>query len=381
MKKIMWILSLIVGTGLSASAQNQDPYNDNTSDETYYNDNSNYNEEQADNSGMSYQTFYDQLSPYGNWVNYPGYGYVWVPQVDEGFSPYMTSGHWEYTDMGWTWVSDYQWGWATFHYGRWFEDPDYGGWLWIPGYDWAPAWVNWGNYEGYYCWTPIGPRDYVNGQWGYGGYDHHWFCLPHERMGEANIGRYIVGNQVVNHDSHDFASRVTIIHNTNVYSRSVFNAGPKVEDVEHVVNHPITRAVISNSNNPGRTQVHGNTINIYRPNVSRNATEQHAVPSKVINPSEIEHNNAPANNRAEQPHSSPARTNDQQPSRSSWTPPRQSTPQPRQSEPAQRSGGFIPSERPAMQEQRSAPMEQRSAPAPSFHAPSGGGGHVGGGRH
>ena len=92
-------------------------YNDNTNngDDSYYNEDNSYNEEQADNSGMSYQTFYDQLSPYGSWINYPGYGYVWVPQANAGFSPYETDGSWQYTDYGWTWVSDYAWGWATFH--------------------------------------------------------------------------------------------------------------------------------------------------------------------------------------------------------------------------------------------------------------------------
>ena len=390
MKKIIWIVSLIVGTSALGFAQNQDPYYDNTNntDDVYYNDQNNYNEYQADNDGMSYQTFYDQLSPFGSWINYSGYGYVWVPQADAGFSPYMTAGHWEYTDMGWTWVSDYEWGWATFHYGRWFFDAYYGGWLWLPGYDWAPAWVNWGYYEGYYCWTPIGPRDYVNGRWGYGNYEHQWNCLPREHMGEPFISRYMTTNNVINHDRRDFESRVTIINNTNVYNRSVFNAGPKVEEVERVVNHPINRTVINASAKPGKTEIHGNTINIYRPAVTRNPGQQHAVPARVVNPTEIQHNNntqprtEPSHTNTE-PRTEPARNNEpRQQEWHNWTPPRQNTPrpepqmQPRQTEPTQRynGGGFIPSERPSYQ--------QHSAPMPSFHAPSGGGGHMGGGgRH
>ena len=27
------------------------------------------------------QVFYDQLSPYGQWVNYGNYGYVWIPSA------------------------------------------------------------------------------------------------------------------------------------------------------------------------------------------------------------------------------------------------------------------------------------------------------------
>jgi hypothetical protein len=403
MKKIFWIMSLIVASCSWSYAQNQDPYNDNTnSDDTYYNnDNSGYNEQQSDNDGVSYQTFYDQLSPYGSWINYPGYGYVWEPQqANPGFSPYSTDGHWVYTDMGWTWASDYAWGWATFHYGRWFEDPEYGGWLWMPGYDWAPAWVTWGQYDGYYCWAPVGPRDYVNGHWGYGNYDHHWNCLPQGHMGEQHISGYIVNNTVVDHDRKHFESAVAIIRNNNTYNGSVFNAGPRAQEVEKITGRPIAKVAINNTSTPGKTQVRGNEINIYRPAVNRNPNQQHAVPGKVVNPAEQHNTTNPARNEQrttttpERNTPTPARENTNtertqpertQPERSqpSWSAPRQSTPQ--ESRP---SGGFIPSERPAQQmprsepmQQRSAPMQQHSAPAPSFHASPSMGGGARGGRH
>ena len=47
---------------------------------------------------ISYQTFYDELSPYGEWVDYPDYGYVWVPSESPGFRPYETSRPWVWTD-------------------------------------------------------------------------------------------------------------------------------------------------------------------------------------------------------------------------------------------------------------------------------------------
>src|SRR5579871_6295154 len=72
---------------------------------------------------VTYQTFYDELSPYGQWIDYPEYGYVWMPNVGPGFKPYATNGQWVYTEDGWTWSSGYNWGWAAFHYGRWFMDP------------------------------------------------------------------------------------------------------------------------------------------------------------------------------------------------------------------------------------------------------------------
>src|SRR5882757_1439338 len=46
------------------------------------------------------QEFYDNLQPYGTWVSDDQYGNVWVPDVDEGFRPYATRGHWVVTDYG-----------------------------------------------------------------------------------------------------------------------------------------------------------------------------------------------------------------------------------------------------------------------------------------
>ena len=105
---------------------------------------------------VSFQQFYDELSPYGEWVDDPDYGYIWVPDVEPDFQPYATNGRWVMTDYGNTWVSNYNWGWAPFHYGRWNYNNRFG-WSWVPGYEWGPAWVNWRSGGGYYGWTPLGP--------------------------------------------------------------------------------------------------------------------------------------------------------------------------------------------------------------------------------
>ena len=106
---------------------------------------------------VTFQTFYDELSPYGEWIRNPNNpGYVWVPNAGPGFAPYKTAGHWANTNYGWTWISDYRWGWAPFHYGRWGRDP-YFGWYWEPGYEWGPAWVTWRKAPGYYGWAPMAP--------------------------------------------------------------------------------------------------------------------------------------------------------------------------------------------------------------------------------
>lgn len=92
------------------------------------------------------QRWRPSLAPYGQWVDDPNYGLIWVPDrgtVGEHFAPYVTSGHWELdVNNEWVWVSDYPFGDVVFHYGRWvWIDPM--GWAWIPGNRYASAWVVW----------------------------------------------------------------------------------------------------------------------------------------------------------------------------------------------------------------------------------------------
>ena len=98
---------------------------------------------------------YDELASHGAWVNVPGYGTVWCPEVYAGWRPY-TVGYWAYTNDGWFWASDDPWGSVPYHYGRWAYDDDYG-WVWVPGDVWAPAWVAWRYGSGYVGWAPLPP--------------------------------------------------------------------------------------------------------------------------------------------------------------------------------------------------------------------------------
>jgi hypothetical protein len=107
----------------------------------------------------AYTYFESALSPYGQWIDQPMYGRVWVPSsayVGADFFPYATGGHWSLTDYGWTWLSDWNWGWSPFHYGRWTSIANYG-WCWIPGSVWGPAWVSWRSGGGYVGWSPLPP--------------------------------------------------------------------------------------------------------------------------------------------------------------------------------------------------------------------------------
>jgi len=105
------------------------------------------------------ETFEQQLSPYGRWVDTPEYGRVWIPSgVGDDWQPY-TDGQWVDTDWGWSFESDDPWGWAAYHYGRWGFWPDFG-WFWVPGFTWAPAWVAWRWSDGYACWSALAPHGF-----------------------------------------------------------------------------------------------------------------------------------------------------------------------------------------------------------------------------
>ena len=110
--------------------------------------------------------FYDELAPYGRWVDC-NYGQCWVPaRVDADWQPY-SNGQWIYTEYGWTWVSNDPWGGSPYHYGTWTSIEGYG-WSWVPGTVWAPAWVTWSYSNDYVGWAPL-PPTVVFGASGYSG--------------------------------------------------------------------------------------------------------------------------------------------------------------------------------------------------------------------
>lgn len=227
---------------------------------------------------VSVQTFYDELSPYGDWIYTPDNGYVWRPDFDypEAFRPYSSDGRWVFTDYGWTWVSDYSWGWATFHYGRWYLD-DYMGWLWIPGYEWAPAWVAWGSYNGYWGWAPLGPEYYVGHV--YNSYiPSGWWTFVHgQHFCSHNWNHYIYERPV----------NVTYITNiTNVYNNSDQNSswyyGPRRSDVERHAGTRVPRVDIVNSNTPENKIVSERQVRMYRPAIDKSGRQARPTEYKPI---------------------------------------------------------------------------------------------------
>ena len=123
------------------------------------------------------------LDAYGDWQDVSGYGHLWRPRVDTGWTPYQ-EGYWAVDDpYGMTWVSSEPWGYAPYHYGRWaFVDNQ---WYWVPEASntqpaYSPALVAFlpltqADEVG---WVPLGPGDpYVRTY-----YDQNW--QPHYYGGE-----------------------------------------------------------------------------------------------------------------------------------------------------------------------------------------------------
>ena len=181
---------------------------------------------------ISFQTFYNELSPYGRWINTPQYGSVWTPYADRDFQPYSTNGYWEVTEYGNTWVSDYDWGWAPFHYGRWSYD-DYNGWFWIPGYEWGPAWVNWRSGGGYYGWAPLGPGVNINVSINIPSF--WWVFLPQQYISTRNWHSYCAPRGRYNH----IYNRTTIINNYYRNDNRTYVYGPRRDEIERVTRRSV----------------------------------------------------------------------------------------------------------------------------------------------
>jgi hypothetical protein len=280
--KYLYQLLIITAAFALASCSSSRYYQSNPDE---YSQNQNYDQQPT----ITYQQFYNDLSPYGNWVNYGDYGYVWVPGVSN-FRPYYSNGRWAYTDYGWTWVSDYSWGWAPFHYGRWINDYNYG-WMWVPGYQWAPAWVSWRGGGNYYGWAPLGPGMDANISVGSIPYND-WTFVPGRYINSPRINNYYVNR----------SNNVTIINNTtiinnynnvnvrnnNARNNPVYNPGPSVNQVEQTTGSRIRKYNVVESNKPQASQITNNSLRVFRPAVNQQATtSENPRPPKVMDINQI----------------------------------------------------------------------------------------------
>lgn len=240
--------------------------------------------------------FYDDLAPYGTWIQLDGAGWCWQPRVvafNPNWRPYCDSGHWIYTDAGWFWQSDYSWGWAPFHYGRWFLR-DGCGWVWTPDRVWGPAWVTW-RYEGDHCgWAPLPPHADFDLNLGYCfngvhvGFDfdfglrpeHFTFVSLHD-FDDHDYSRHCLPRaqvtQIFNH--------TTVINNYVVHNNTIVNRGIRVDTVAaatHKEFHPLPiHDVATRSRGPGGRGVSRSEVAVYRPELRAAVRPANMVAQKI----------------------------------------------------------------------------------------------------
>ncbi|HEV3272156.1 MAG TPA: DUF6600 domain-containing protein [Candidatus Methylacidiphilales bacterium] len=273
----------------------------------------------APDTGITFQTFYDALSPLGAWIQSADYGYVWQPQVnDPNWAPY-TDGYWVNTADGWIWVSNEPWGWATYHYGRWVN-LDGIGWCWVPGYTWAPAWVSWRYGDGYAGWAPLPPDSFVGIDYsddsdnsadfdtgfhiggdcdGFYGIGPAWYIfLPVNYFGYRNYhGHYCNRN-----DNYAIINHTTNVTNINVTGNStrpagaarfrrVTTGGPALAQVNAVSQTPVPTVSLVRANRPGGGGLlTGDSLELYAPRVAPAANAQPTrVAGSVIRQATINH--------------------------------------------------------------------------------------------
>ena len=272
-------------------------------------------QDDGDDQDVSFQTFYDQLSSQGNWIQTDDYGYVFQPNVgDDDWAPY-TDGSWVDSPAGFTWVSDEPWGWATYHYGRWANINGLG-WVWVPGYRWAPAWVSW-RYGGDYCgWAPLPPETLYGAEYGDSGVD---IGIGFHFGGDVDVS-FGIGPECYNfirvedlggrdyrrsmfHRDRNFE---IINHTTNITNLNVHHGGrghrfddiaaggPPLNEVNARSRQHIQTVNFTAAHQPGQGGLAGNSLAVFAPTVDPGSLHQ-ARPSRVertINHPTFNHGNS-----------------------------------------------------------------------------------------
>ncbi|MGA2193396.1 MAG: FecR family protein, partial [Nitrospirota bacterium] len=158
----------------------------------------------------------------GRWVDFPEYGFVWVPTtVSADWSPY-SNGRWVWEAGNYIWLPYDPW-YAPFHYGRWQFDASMG-WFWVPPLRstaafWSPGYVGWVWGPQSVYWVPLAPREVY---YGYGNYGPN----------SVNI------------------MKVKVVNVTNVYINSRASNGVVVVKTEDFLHGETRRAGFDTRENP-----------------------------------------------------------------------------------------------------------------------------------
>lgn len=281
MKKHLIRLSIVFGLILAAGCIYYVPYPEEgypTDERGYYEDNYRDYPSRQDTS-----YFYEYLAPYGAWVSYSPYGYVWIPyRTGYGWRPY-TYGRWVWTSHGWTWVSSFEWGWAPFHYGRWGWDVSIG-WYWVPGHIWSPAWVAWRNGGSWIGWAALPPDvEYIFGvgvtRLPYPVPDSFWVFVDGRHFLSPGIHDYVLPVE------RNYTIVRTTVSKVNILDRNrvIVNQGVDLDRVSQLTKKSVSKVELIDSRHPGSARARTGEIEIHRPQIREN---ERAEPEVVISKDE-----------------------------------------------------------------------------------------------
>lgn len=242
--------------------------------------------------------FYNDLAPYGTWIQLDGVGWCWQPRavvVNTGWRPYCDSGHWVNTEAGWYWVSDYSWGWAPFHYGRWHHHTRCG-WVWLPDREWGPAWVVWRSGGDYCGWAPLPPhaRFEAGFGWRFNGvhvaadFDFGVGINSFIFIGFGDFNRHDYRHHRLPPDRvASVYHHTTVINHYDVHNHTVINRGVPPERVAAVTHAPVRQVPIRDVRGGGGVRgprpagVGRNETVVYRPELHAPTQPVHAVAQRV----------------------------------------------------------------------------------------------------
>jgi hypothetical protein len=257
---------------------------------------------------VTYNVFYESLSPYGNWVMIEPYGWCWQPSVvsvSPTWRPYCDGGQWLWTDNGWYWQSSYSWGWAPFHYGRWHRSSSIG-WVWAPGTDWGPAWVSWRYNDAHCGWAPLPPECHwsagVGFSWhsrgsrvsiGFGIWDDCWYATSWNRFCDPGLPRWCVDRRdiprFVHNSRHAIGgdNSVNIVGNNNTV---IINNGIPADEVQRRGRQEVRKYAVADASTPDRAAQRVNAasssarpeVAAFRPRVQAEPGANSAPPPSIL---------------------------------------------------------------------------------------------------
>lgn len=220
------------------------------------------------NEDISY--FYNTLAPYGDWIQYNPYGFVWIPRhMGYRWRPY-SNGHWVYTDYGWTWIAYEPWGNIVFHYGRWGWDDEIG-WFWVPDTTWGPAWVSWRMSDQYVGWAPLQPEFSFQVGMNFNSPSLNipivfWVFIQAPHFMDQDLNPYVLP-----YERNQTLIGFTTMHN-HLYTRNnrIINEGIAVNDVRRITRRNISTYTLRDAQRPEATRIVGQDVEIFRPRVKAN---------------------------------------------------------------------------------------------------------------